>query len=121
MPTHSWRSHRDSHLNQSPLCVSVVHWHILLTIYLRRFIESEATTGRDATFFKALAFDHELGATQGIDAALKEHNLDALVLPAPGFTTVPAAIAGYPIVTGALNFSPTDMARRPIMICRPGG
>ena len=26
--------------------------------------------------------------------------LDALVLPAPGFTTVPAAIAGYPIVTG---------------------
>ncbi|KAH9474886.1 Putative amidase [Psilocybe cubensis] len=53
-------------------------------------IESEATTGRNATFFQSLAFDKELGATRGIDAALKAHKLDALVLPAPGFTTVPA-------------------------------
>ena len=68
--------------------------------FLRSFIAAEATTGRNATFFESLAFDKELGATRGIDAALKAHNLDALVLPAPGFTTVPAAIAGYPIVTG---------------------
>lgn len=65
-----------------------------------RLIESQATTGRNASFFQALAFDKDLGATRGIDAALKQFNLDALVLPAPGFTTVPAAIAGYPIVTG---------------------
>lgn len=63
-------------------------------------IESEATTGRNATFFEALAFDKDLGATRGIDAALKSFDLDALILPAPGLTTVPAAIAGYPIVTG---------------------
>ena len=54
------------------------------------------------TYFQALAFDKDLGATRGIDAALKTFDLDALVLPAPGFTTVPAAIAGYPIVTGIL-------------------
>ncbi|TFK67632.1 amidase signature enzyme [Pluteus cervinus] len=72
-------------------------------------IESEATTGRNSTFFQSLAFDHELGATRGIDAALKAHNLDALVLPAPGFTTVPAAIAGYPIVTVPLAFYPDDV------------
>ena len=54
----------------------------------------------NSTYFDALAFDKDLGATRGIDAALKMFNLDALVLPAPGFTTVPAAIAGYPIVTG---------------------
>lgn len=72
----------------------------LTHIVARSLIESEATTGRNATFFQALAFDKDLGATRGIDAALKEFNLDALILPAPGFTTVPAAIAGYPIVTG---------------------
>lgn len=44
----------------------------------------------NSTYFDALAFNKELGGTRGIDAALKEHNLDALVLPAQGFTTVPA-------------------------------
>ncbi|KAF8963514.1 amidase signature enzyme [Flammula alnicola] len=71
-------------------------------------IESEATTGRNSTFFDSLAFDKELGATRGIDAALNAHNLDALVLPAPGFTTVPAAIAGYPIITVPLGFYPDN-------------
>lgn len=92
-------------------------------------IESEATTGRNASYFQSLAFDKELGATRGIDAALKAHNLDALILPAPGFTTVPAgecfahrlfsiasmlspplaAIAGYPIVTVPLGFYPDNV------------
>ncbi|PPR01017.1 hypothetical protein CVT26_015618 [Gymnopilus dilepis] len=73
------------------------------------FIASEATTGRNASFFQSLAFDHELGGSRGIDAALKEHRLDALVLPAPGFTTVPAALAGYPIVTVPLGFYPDNV------------
>ncbi|KAJ7594152.1 amidase signature enzyme [Mycena floridula] len=72
-------------------------------------IECEATTGFNSTFFEALAFDRELGATRGIDAALKTHKLDALVLPAPGFTTTPAAIAGYPIVTVPLGFFPDNI------------
>ncbi|KAJ6617066.1 amidase signature enzyme [Mycena sp. CBHHK59/15] len=63
-------------------------------------IESEATTGFNATFFAALAADHDIGSTRGIDFVLKKFNLDALVLPAPGFTTSPAAVVGYPIVTG---------------------
>ncbi|GJJ14619.1 hypothetical protein Clacol_008885 [Clathrus columnatus] len=72
-------------------------------------IESEATTGRNGTYEIALAADHELGRTRGIDAALKQFNLDALVLPAPGLTTVPAAIAGYPIVTVPLGFYPNNV------------
>ncbi|KAF5324990.1 hypothetical protein D9619_009555 [Psilocybe cf. subviscida] len=72
-------------------------------------IESQATTGRNATYFQSLAFDKDLGATRGIDAVLKAHKLDALVLPAPGFTTVPAAIAGYPIVTVPLGFYPKNV------------
>ncbi|KAI0077607.1 amidase signature enzyme [Panus rudis PR-1116 ss-1] len=72
-------------------------------------IESEATNGMNSTYFAALAFDKDLGATRGIDAALKAHNLDALVLPAQGFTTVPAAIAGYPIITVPLSFYPNNV------------
>jgi amidase len=37
------------------------------------------------------------------------HNLDALVSPAPGFTTTPAAIVGYPIVTVPLGFFPDNV------------
>ncbi|KAG1743677.1 amidase signature enzyme [Suillus paluster] len=72
-------------------------------------IESQATTGFNASYYQSLAFDMELGATRGIDAALKMYALDALVLPAPGFTTVPAAIAGYPIVTVPLGFYPENV------------
>ncbi|KAF8062472.1 amidase signature enzyme [Lyophyllum atratum] len=67
-------------------------------------IESDATPGLDAAYFAALAADHELGGARGIDGALRAHNLDALVLPSDGFTTGPAAIAGYPIVTVPLGF-----------------
>jgi amidase len=54
-------------------------------------IRSETTTGRNSTFFEALASNKELGAARGIDAALKTNNLDALVLPAPGRVTTPPA------------------------------
>ncbi|KAK1220644.1 hypothetical protein PQX77_016597 [Marasmius sp. AFHP31] len=67
-------------------------------------IESESTNGFNSTYFQALVFDHDLGRTRGIDAALRDLNLDALVLPATGLTTTPAAIAGYPIVTVPLGF-----------------
>jgi len=52
-------------------------------------IASEATNGFDAAYFAALSADHDLGSTRGIDDALQKHQLDALVLPATGFTTVP--------------------------------
>ncbi|THV01105.1 amidase signature enzyme [Dendrothele bispora CBS 962.96] len=77
-------------------------------------IRSEATNGYNATYFRALGFNHELGRTRGIDAALKQFNLDALVLPAAGWTTRPAAIAGYPIVTVPLGFYPSDTPKRSV-------
>lgn len=64
--------------------------HTLLIQVLLSLIDAEATTGRNSSFFQALAFDHELGATRGIDAVLKAHKLDSLVLPATGWTTTPA-------------------------------
>ena len=62
-------------------------------LIISSLIESQTTTGRNAAFFKALAFNKELGATRGIDATLKAHRLDALVLPATGWTTTPAGMS----------------------------
>ncbi|KAJ3862436.1 amidase signature enzyme [Lentinula novae-zelandiae] len=77
--------------------------------FTSQFIASEATTGFTDAYFQSLAFDKELGGAQGIDAALEMFDLDALVLPAQGLTTVPAAIAGYPIVTVPLGFFPSNV------------
>lgn len=63
------------------------------------FISAENTTV-DQAFFDALAVDKDLGATRGIDAALKAFALDALILPT-NIASTPPAIAGYPIVIGA--------------------
>lgn len=63
-------------------------------------------------YFKALAFDKELGAIRGIDAALQAHNLDALLLPTPAMGSQ-AGIAGYPIVTVPLGYYPEDVKIRP--------
>ncbi|KAJ3863682.1 amidase signature enzyme [Lentinula novae-zelandiae] len=71
-------------------------------------IDSEATNGRDEAYGKALARSLELGATRGIDAALKEYKLDALVLPARN-TTTPAAIAGYPTYDGNIAYPAPGM------------
>lgn len=60
-----------------------------------RLIDSQATTGRNTTFFESLAINKEFGATRGIDAALKAHKLDALVLPSTGKSTTPAGT--YPV------------------------
>lgn len=76
-------------------------------------IEAEATKGFDDTYFAALAADHDLGSTRGIDAVLKRYQLDALVLPATGFMWTPPAIVGYPIVTVPLGFFPENVTIRP--------
>ncbi|KAG6915971.1 hypothetical protein DXG01_009060 [Tephrocybe rancida] len=60
-------------------------------------IEAEATIGFDAAYFDSLAADRELGSSQGIDAVLQTHKLDALVLPADvdRFTTTPSVPLGF--------------------------
>jgi amidase len=65
-------------------------------------------------YLDALATNHRLSRDEGIDAALREHNLDAIVEPSGGpswltdtvcgdhyvgGTSSPAAVAGYPSIT----------------------
>lgn len=38
----------------------------------------------DAAYFAALAADHDLGRTRGIDATLQNFGLDAILLPTDG-------------------------------------
>ena len=47
----------------------------------------------DAAYYAAVASDYDMGRTRGIDYALATYKLDALVLPAGGWTT---PIAGTP-------------------------
>ncbi|KAJ7479515.1 amidase signature enzyme [Mycena latifolia] len=62
----------------------------------------------DAAYAAALQTNHELGATRGIDAVLKQYNLDALVLPENSFMFQLAGYVGYPIVTVPLGFRPNS-------------
>ncbi|KAI0786931.1 amidase signature enzyme [Abortiporus biennis] len=83
------------------------------------FIASQNTT-QDQTYFDALAADKDLGQTRGIDATLKQFNLDALVLTTSG-ASGPAAIAGYPIVTVPLGFQPANTTLSPAQPTRSMG
>ena len=78
---------------------------LLLIRFSCSLIESEATVGRNATFFRSLALNKVLGATRGIDFVLKAYNLDAIVLPAPGLTATPAGaiLLKFMLVTNCLR------------------
>ncbi|KAG8758454.1 hypothetical protein FRC12_010008 [Ceratobasidium sp. 428] len=69
---------------------------------------AEATLGYNSSYYNAIHNDYDIGRTRGIDATLTTHKLDALILPSNEHTAVPAAIAGYPIVTVPLGFHPED-------------
>ncbi|OJT10452.1 hypothetical protein TRAPUB_13051 [Trametes pubescens] len=84
-----------------------------------QFIAAENTTV-DKGFFDALAADKDLGSTRGIDAALKEFKLDALLLPTD-IASTPPAIVGYPIVTVPLGFLPPDTPLSPAQPTRESG
>ncbi|KAJ7691650.1 amidase signature enzyme [Mycena olivaceomarginata] len=73
------------------------------------FVQAEATNGFDAEYFATLARNYDIGSTRGIDFVLKKFTLDAIVLPSHGFTTTPAAVVGYPIVTVPLGFLPDNV------------
>ncbi|KAI0634590.1 amidase signature enzyme [Trametes polyzona] len=84
-----------------------------------QFIAAENTTV-DQAFFDALAADKDLGATRGIDAALKNFKLNALILPTD-IASSPPAIAGFPIVSVPLGFLPPDTPLSPAQPTRESG
>ncbi|KAG1885415.1 amidase signature domain-containing protein [Suillus subluteus] len=73
-----------------------------------QFIKSEAAQVDDA-YFAALAKDFDLGCMRGIDTTLAQFNLDAIILPTDALAPLPAAIAGYPLISVPLGFQPDDI------------
>ncbi|KAH7334021.1 amidase signature enzyme [Rhizoctonia solani] len=69
---------------------------------------AESTKGYNSTYHKVLHQNHIISRDRGIDAALKAYSLDALLLPSNLHTALPAALAGYPMVTVPLGFHPED-------------
>jgi len=74
----------------------------------------------DPEYIEALETNHRLGRTEGIDAVLQAHQLDAIVAPTGspawptdlvngdhflGASSSPAAIAGYPLISVPLGFA----------------
>ncbi|KAF8734572.1 Amidase signature enzyme, partial [Rhizoctonia solani] len=72
------------------------------------FLASNMTSGYDSAYYDALRTNLAQTREQGIDAMLKSYKLDALVVPSNGPMIIPAAIAGYPMITVPLGFHPND-------------
>lgn len=68
-------------------------------------VRAVQTAGKNATVYTdAIATDHDLGRTRGIDYTLDKYGADALVLPTEGYASTLAAVAGYPIVSVPLGY-----------------
>ncbi|KAG9127791.1 hypothetical protein FRC07_009178 [Ceratobasidium sp. 392] len=63
-------------------------------------VGSQSTNGYNSTFYSALEYHHNVSRTQGLDAVLEAHHLDALVVPSSGLSMLVASLAGYPMITG---------------------
>lgn len=80
--------------------------------------ESEETKGLiHPVYLKSLEKDQYLSKKNGIDAVLKEHQLDAIVFPNNFGAMIPAK-AGYPSITVPAGFSPEG---EPVGITFTGG
>ncbi|KAI0030560.1 amidase signature enzyme [Vararia minispora EC-137] len=96
------------------------------------FLQAVNTTKDDA-YFAAISSNVDLGRTRGIDGTLEHFGIDALVLPSEGasalqsvhssippcltstigYSSTPAAIAGYPVITVPLGFQQDDVVPGP--------
>ncbi|KAF7365550.1 Amidase domain-containing protein [Mycena venus] len=91
----------DAHKDlEEPVLDAYTEWNL-------HFDLAEDTQQND-TYLQAVETNHELGGSKGIDAVLKQYNLDALVMPENSFMYELAGYVGYPIVTVPLGFQPND-------------
>jgi amidase len=60
---------------------------------------------RDPDYLAARALCLELGRDQGVDKALADHDLDAILSPSYAFGTSGPAVAGYPLISVPVGIS----------------
>ncbi|KAH8987948.1 amidase signature enzyme [Lactarius hatsudake] len=78
-----------------------------------QYVRGSRTVLETPPYFSALAANHDLGRTRGIDATLAKFKLDAIIIPTDGFASGPAAVAGYPAVSVPLGFQPDTVVATP--------
>ena len=69
---------------------------------------AQQTSGNlnDPAYLSARSDNLTFARTNGIDAALKKDNLDAIVAPSYSFASAPAAVAGYPNLSIPVGLTP---------------
>lgn len=69
---------------------------------------SESTSGdlNDPDYLAARALCLQLSRAEGIDKALQDQSLDAIVAPSYSFASSPAAVAGYPNIAIPVGLTP---------------
>jgi amidase len=69
---------------------------------------AEATSGdlTDPTYLAARQLCLQLTRADGIDRALTQDNLDAIIAPSYSFASAPAAVAGYPNISVPIGLTP---------------
>jgi amidase len=69
---------------------------------------AQQTSGNlnDPAYLSARSDNLAFARTNGIDAALKKDNLDAIVAPSYSFASAPAAVAGYPNMSIPVGLTP---------------
>ena len=69
---------------------------------------SEATSGdlSDPTYLSARQLCLELTRAEGIDKAVTQDNLDAIIAPSYSYASSPPAIAGYPNISVPVGLTP---------------
>lgn len=100
---------------------NIEHADVELKYFLQEWFEiAEAEPYSEAEYLDALARGRQISRTEGLDAALDAHQLDALVAPTGspawptdlvngdhflGGSSSPAAMAGYPLITVPAGYS----------------
>jgi amidase len=84
------------------------------------FEMSEGTSGdlTDPAYLAARATCLEYARDKGLQAAIDEHDLDAIVIPSGGWCSSHAAVSGYPNLSLPVGFDALD---RPVGLCLIGG
>ncbi|KAH7098082.1 amidase signature enzyme [Auriculariales sp. MPI-PUGE-AT-0066] len=72
------------------------------------YLEGLSGRERNSTYYEQLELVHRMVGVEGMDRTMRDHKLDAMVLPAMGFTTTVPARLGYPIITVPMGFHPED-------------
>jgi amidase len=101
--------HTDMRTLADLIAFNIAHCPQEMTYFGQEIFElAQATSGdlSDPTYLSARQLCLQLTRAEGIDKALAQDNLDAIIAPSYSFASSPAAIAGYPNISVPVGLTP---------------